>query len=307
MASKIPLEELHKKYIETNNVWKTAKYFGLCGQSVHERLSKNGLIHKMNVLSDVDKQKIILFYQQGFECGDNKLKELAKELNRTKNYISRYAKEQGLTNKNRKYTESNRLNMSVIAKNSIAKNGHPKGMLNKKHSKETLEVLSIRSKQMWERMSDDKKNEKVMKMLKTKVAKYGSACSNVSANVTWKQGWREIGGVRKFYRSRWEANYGRYLEFLRVNGKIQSWKHESKTFWFEGIKRGCRSYLPDFLVVNNDGTEEYHEVKGYMDSRSLTKLKRMKKYYPEVKLLVVGAEWFKANMKRLREFVPDIE
>ncbi len=106
--------------------------------------------------------------------------------------------------------------------------------------------------------------------------------------------WREIGGVKKYYRSRWEANYARYLQFLKEQGKIKDWKHESKTFWFDGIKRGCVSYLPDFWVLENNGSEAYHEVKGFMDSKSKTKIKRMAKYHPTVKLIVVGSKEYSA-------------
>ena len=36
------------------------------------------------------------------------------------------------------------------------------------------------------------------------------------------QAWHEIGGTRRFYRSIWEANYAYYLQWLKVNGQIQS-------------------------------------------------------------------------------------
>ena len=90
-----------------------------------------------------------------------------------------------------------------------------------------------------------------------------------------------------FVRSAWEANYARYLNLLVAHGQIKSWEYEPDVFYFENIKRGTRSYLPDFKVENNDGTIEYHEVKGWMDAVSKTKLKRMKKYYPDVKIVLV--------------------
>jgi hypothetical protein len=105
--------------------------------------------------------------------------------------------------------------------------------------------------------------------------------------VEYKSGWREIGGIRKYYRSRMEANYARYLQFLKEKGIIIDWQHETKTFWFEKIKRGVRSYLPDFEVIEITGETVFHETKGYMDSRSATKIKRMRIYYPEVRLLVI--------------------
>lgn len=123
----------------------------------------------------------------------------------------------------------------------------------------------------------------------------------------WKQGWRQIGSVRKYYRSKWEANYARYLEFLKTNKQILDWKHECETFWFDKIKRGTLSYLPDFRILNNDGSVEYVEVKGWMDDRSKTKIKRMKKYYPKVKLTVVGEDWFKNANKIGKIHIKDWE
>lgn len=68
---------------------------------------------------------------------------------------------------------------------------------------------------------------------------------------------------------------------------ISSWEYEPDTFWFEKIKRGVRSYTPDFKIVHKDGTVEYHEVKGWMDKKSQTKIKRMAIYHPEIKLVVL--------------------
>ena len=107
-----------------------------------------------------------------------------------------------------------------------------------------------------------------------------------------------VDGDRKFYmRSKWEFNYACYLNFLLKHGEILSWEHEPDTFWFEKIRRGVRSYLPDFKVVNKSGSIEYHEVKGYMDPKSKTKIKRMAKYYPEVKLVVIDQKAYNAIKK----------
>ena len=111
-----------------------------------------------------------------------------------------------------------------------------------------------------------------------------------------KQGWRAIGGKRSYYRSAWEANYARFLSFMLERGLIKGWEHEPKTYWFEGIKRGVCSYLPDFSVIKLDGSQYVVEVKGFMDSRSATKIKRFKKYYPEIPLLVITKQWFAKNL-----------
>jgi hypothetical protein len=89
------------------------------------------------------------------------------------------------------------------------------------------------------------------------------------------------------------VNFAKYLEFLKGKNQIKEWLFEPQTFWFNAIKRGVRSYMPDFKVIRNDGSHYWVEVKGYMDAKSQTKIKRFHKYYPEEKLHVITAEWFK--------------
>lgn len=124
----------------------------------------------------------------------------------------------------------------------------------------------------------------------------------------WKGGWREIGGYRKYYRSRWEANYARYLEHLRAKEEVASWAHEPKTFWFEGIKRGVNNYLPDFQVVYpGERGEEYHEVKGWMDAKSATKIKRMARYHPTVNLVIVDRKIYNGLEREFGKIIADWE
>lgn len=122
-----------------------------------------------------------------------------------------------------------------------------------------------------------------------------------------QNGWRTIGGIKYYFRSKAEANYCRYLQFLKELGQIKDWVHEPKTFWFLEIKRGVRSYLPDFEVINLDGSHEWHEVKGYYDSKSLTKIKRMGKYYPHEKLVLIDKVFFKKNSTKLKILTKDWE
>lgn len=107
-----------------------------------------------------------------------------------------------------------------------------------------------------------------------------------------QQGWRSIAGKKYYFKSSWEARYAWYLETLKKNAVIKDWDYEPQTFWFEKIKRGCRSYKPDFKVFRLDGTHYWIEVKGYMDQKSRTKIKRFNKYYPEEQLNVVDKSWF---------------
>jgi hypothetical protein len=119
--------------------------------------------------------------------------------------------------------------------------------------------------------------------------------------VTWKQGWAEISDKRYYLRSRWEYRYALYLDLMKRHNHIIDWFYEPHTFYFEGIKRGTTNYKPDFKVIFPSGNEEWIEVKGYMDAKSATKIKRMAKYFPEIKLRVVDGDWFKTNALMLKK------
>jgi hypothetical protein len=125
--------------------------------------------------------------------------------------------------------------------------------------------------------------------------------------ISSKAGWRVIGKQRCYFRSKMEANYARYLEWLRQRGEIASWHHEPETFWFKGIKRGCVSYLVDYKVVDADGSVWYAEVKGYMDNRSKTKLKRMAKYFPDVKLILIDSVNYSSIQRTVSKLIKDWE
>jgi hypothetical protein len=114
---------------------------------------------------------------------------------------------------------------------------------------------------------------------------------------TNKAAWREIGGKKHYFKSIWEANYARYLQWKKEKGEIKEWHYEPKDFWFEDIKRGVRSYKPDFLVEELNETSVWYEVKGFYDARSLTKIKRFRKYYPLETLFLIDSEWFNSYGK----------
>lgn len=116
----------------------------------------------------------------------------------------------------------------------------------------------------------------------------------------------DIGDMR--FRSAWEANYARYLNFLVSQGLIHRWEYEPDTFWFEAIRRGVRSYQPDFKIWDKpDSVPYYHELKGYMDSRSKTKLKRMRIYHPGVLVVLIDATQYRAIAKSAAPIIPGWE
>lgn len=165
---------------------------------------------------------------------------------------------------------------------------HPRGMLGKNHTDKARVQMSKKRKGL--------KHSRKSIILRMKTLKAKGKFAPERHNVTWKGGRSEDLGDR-WFRSRWERNYARYLNFLVKQREIEKWEYEAETFWFEKIRRGTVSYLPDFKVTKKDGTIEYHEVKGWMDDRSKTKLKRMKKYYPEVKIVLVDGDSMKALNK----------
>lgn len=72
-------------------------------------------------------------------------------------------------------------------------------------------------------------------------------------------------------RSGWEANVLRVLKSYEI-----PYDFEPKVFRFP-IKRGNKAYTPDIYLH----TDEWIEVKGYLDKNSEIKLKRFKKYFPD--------------------------
>lgn len=125
-------------------------------------------------------------------------------------------------------------------------------------------------------------------------------------------------GVRGIkFRSKMEANYAAYLEWLIKVGEIQAWEYEFCTYWFTpdkvnkgGVRRGVTSYKPDFFVIpkRREGElnrHELHEVKGYLDPRSKTALTRMKRYYPEERMVVIDSAAMKALRRQVGGIVPD--
>ena len=204
-----------------------------------------------------------------------------------------------------KKTDEQKTAIGTRMKKYIAENGHPRGALGMIHSEETRAKISQKSSEHWVSLSDDEKQEFAVKVAKGRYASGNYAQER--PNASWKAAWHEIGGIRKYYRSKWESNYAYYLQWLKENGEILDWKHEPKVFWFEGVKRGTVSYLPDFLVIEKNGKEAYHEVKGWMDDRSKTKIRRMGKYHPEVTLIVIDKKAYAALRKTVSKIVPGWE
>jgi len=104
------------------------------------------------------------------------------------------------------------------------------------------------------------------------------------------QGGRRADGI--YYRSRWEKNVSVWLDELKRRGEVLEWLYEKREFTFP-VKRGTRFYKPDFWV-REQSIEYFIEVKGFLDAKSVTALKRMQLYYPEVTVLLLDKRRYAA-------------
>jgi len=148
------------------------------------------------------------------------------------------------------------------------------------------------------------------------------------------RGVRIIGHREIYFRSRWEANFARVLQWHKVNGHpfngifVSAWNYEARIFWFDlerarvanrlygtklrGIRAGTVNYKPDFKVtgapepeddiewdhdkmIDPEEIDKWYEVKGYFERKDRTKHERMKKYHPEIDLTLIASQWFKQN------------
>lgn len=310
------IQELWDDYQKSGSVHKTCKLLGVSGETLRRLFNNNGF--RLNN-SKWDSNEISHLKELYASPNGVDLTIIALKFKRTHAAIACKADELGLTSNRgeHKVTELARANISkgqeermshpearkIVREGAIRwhkNNPHPKGMLGKHHSDEVKNNISDKLK------GRKIPRSRILRSMETRIKRYGSLCPNLKRG-TWKAAWREIGGIKKFYRSRWEANYARYLEFQKQCNLIIKWEHECETFWFKGIKRGCVSYLPDFKITNTNGSIEYHEVKGWMDSKSITKIKRMKKYYPNVVLKIFDGKWYKANKRKLSSLIKDWE
>lgn len=238
-----------------------------------------------------------------------RLDSLAAELGRGRANICRKARSMGLTDAWRAKLEPEARRPPRVArfstkevlaayqsqrqKERIADHGHPRGALGLKHSEATRRAISARSKAAWANPASGFHHpDRAQELSDRLVARL--AAGEMRPKYSRCAGGRrpDLGDV--YFRSAWEANYARFLNLMVAQGHVAAWEYEAKTFVFEAIKRGVRAYTPDFLVRRPNGNHEWHEVKGWMDPKSATRLKRMAKYFPEEVVVLIQEGWFKS-------------
>lgn len=289
-------EQVIEAYKKTNNIWKCGDLIGLSGQHVHRILRESNFQTKRKNFTEEEKQKIRDFYLSSMSVRkvDN-LRSFSRLLGRRHTNVCREAQKMGLTSYNRTIGDELKSIQGARIKELWKTKGHPRGALGMKHSLETRKVIGAKSSLAWHNMSLQNRANRNLRMLKTKSER---GTLRVERKASWKASWQEFNGKRMFMRSSWEVNYAHILEKRKALKIITSWEYEPETFWFEKIKTGVRCYTPDFKVLWPDGGIEYHEVKGWMDAASATKLKRMRIYHPKVKIVLVDTKHYKAVMAR---------
>lgn len=227
--------------------------------------------------------------------------------NRHKTVICGKAKQLGLTNQRRQKAEQ------AIIKTSIAKrewhrlNDHPRGFLGHRHTEDVRRVIGARSRASWQDLQSGLNSDERSQLVSDRMHREYMTGQRRSITYSRCSGGRRQDLDGRYMRSSWEANYARYLEWLISIGEIDAWEYEPDIFEFAEIKRGVRSFTPDFKVYNLDGTIEYHEIKGWMDNKSQTKIRRMKQFYPHIILKVIDEDAYKALARDVKHMISNWE
>lgn len=88
------------------------------------------------------------------------------------------------------------------------------------------------------------------------------------------------------YHSKKEASYAAELDLRKKAKDIKDWKRQVKVeFNINGIH--ICNYFVDFVIIHNDGNEEWVEVKGFMTNIGLFKTRMFKALYPKRKFTII--------------------
>lgn len=274
---------------------------------------------KVRVFTIQEQKELAEWYHTHTDRLD--LNGISKKLNRTPAYLCRKARGLGLTKLGRKpkdfieeatkrlvayngteHGTESRARATLRAQELNKKRNH-KPYLGKHHSTEMREKMSIRVKQAWEDPNSAFNSEEHKQKQSDSMMKRQAQGSLRRCYSRGNQGKRDdLGGM--YFRSSWEANYARYLNLRIKCGELFKWEYEADTFWFEKIKRGTRSYLPDFKLWDTENSVPYYvEVKGWMDEKSKTKLNRMRIYYPDIKVILVGEKEYQDLKKQVSQYI----
>ena len=298
------IDMLKSMYGEHKDIKDISQTLGRTEASVRNKAYKLGITNSKFLTPDQE-----LYLKENYESYN--LQEISSKLGMDKANVCRAVKRLGIerTGKKKQFTkpyikkdpEQTKFLKSQVMKEWHKTHEHPKGMKGKTHSNEYRREISDRVKKYWREVTEAEIEARRVKQVNTKI-KNGTLNSNLNCSNPYS---RTKSGKREdlnntFFRSAWEANYARYLNFSKVK-----WEFEPKTFYFKDIKRGCVYYTPDFYLPE---TDQWVEVKGWMDDKSKTKLKRFKKFFPEEfsKLILITKKEYK-EIEKWKALIPGWE
>jgi hypothetical protein len=287
---------------------------------VRSKCSRLGLHSKRNDWTDLEIEQVKSAYAEPtLERQTAKLIDSGLAFGRSRTAIHVMAHRLGLASSStpktgrkashRKTRDAEHLSSvrSENAKRYIKRNGHPRGAAGMKHTESVRVASSKRARGMWADPSSKWNSPESRQGRSDRILQRIAEGSMRSGHTRCHGGRRKDLG-NQYFRSSWEANYARFLNTLIARGDVVSWEYEPKTFVFESIKRGTRAYTPDFKIALPGGTHEWHEVKGWMDQPSRTRLSRMAKFFPDEKVIVIGESWFRAATRSgLAAVIPNWE
>ena len=295
-------EEIINAYERLGSCRAAGEELKIAPQTVHKRLCRSGHGAKpINVLTENEKAAITKYYAET-PALEFDLKQLAAQIGRSRNSVQICASRMGLGKRGRSHTTAARKMIGEKNADSIRRNGHPRGMLGKKHTEEFKAWLGQETAKKW--ATDKAFGSGWMSEGARDRRRIASASLRARDPQSTKSHTRAAGGRSEdlgdtWFRSSWERNYARYLNQLVKLRVVEWWDYEKEVFWFEGVKRGCVSYRPDFRVkYRNVERVEYVEIKGWVTAKDKTKWKRMKKYHPSINLVVIAQKEYREIANR---------
>ena len=248
----------------------------------------------------------IALMKEYYSQDELQLDELVERLGRPKTCVAKKAGDYGLTDVHRPASDDEKRKISDKRKRWHEENEHPRGHAGHTHSEETRKKISAGVKQAFADPNCRVHSEEVRRRKSDNLVARKARGEMTPGYSRGKMG-KRVDLDNQYFRSSWEANYARYLNWLCEIGDIEHWEYEPDVFMFHEIKRGTRSYTPDFKVFEQDGSFEYIEIKGWMDPKSKTRLKRMAKYYPDVPLRLVDKDIYYAIRDKVQGFIANWE
>jgi hypothetical protein len=103
---------------------------------------------------------------------------------------------------------------------------------------------------------------------------------------------KEVGGRK--YDSKHEGNHANVLYLAKKNGEIVDFEPQAKFYLVVEDKYGKKHQIAtmkvDFLVTNNDGSQEVHETKvgsAFQSDSFMFKVKLFEALYPDIEYIVI--------------------